>query len=48
MHLAVDLIKYIKKKNKRILLVDLKLNHEDIHLAFHKANNYRYIERKNF
>ena len=30
------------------MVVDLKLEHENIHNAFHKANIYRQIENKNF
>ena len=47
-HLAVELINKIKTKNKRILLVDLKLNRENLHILFHKANIYKQIENKNF
>ena len=45
---AVDLAKKMKNGKKRVLLVDLKLNHEDIHQAFHKEKLFQNIEHKNF
>ncbi len=41
-------IRYLKNAKKRILLVDLKLGYEDMHIAFHKTKIYNKIENKNF
>ena len=38
----------MKQENKQILLVDLKLNHENIHDRFHKEKIYQRIIHKNF
>ena len=47
-HLALDLIEANKREKKRILLVDLKINHEDLHIAFNKTKIYKKITNKFF
>ena len=47
-HLALSLIEANKKEKKRILLVDLKINHEDLHIAFNKTKIYKKITNKFF
>ena len=46
--LPVQNIEYLKNTKKKILIVDLKLGYEDIHIAFNKTKIYNKIENKNF
>ena len=44
----VHIIEDLKNTKKKILLIDLKLGYEDMHIVFHKTKNYIKIEDRNF
>lgn len=46
--LALKLLEELKGKKDNILLVDLKLNHEDLHIPFHKEKIYEKMSHNNF
>lgn len=44
--LSLKILKQLKSKNKRILLVDLKINEEDLHIILNRKNALKQINNK--